>query len=94
MRLIDAKALETQTKEAFKENPVVMGMLLRWIRKQPTIDAVPVVRCKDCDYSRPLNRKDPFENTFTEGCIWCHKHGDAVFENDFCSYGVRKEGDT
>lgn len=38
MRLIDAKELERQTKEAFKENPVVMGMLLRWIRKQSTID--------------------------------------------------------
>ena len=38
MRLIDAKELERQTKEAFKESPVVMGMLLRWIRKQSTID--------------------------------------------------------
>lgn len=42
MRIIDAKKLETQIKELFRENPVVMGVLLRWIRKQPTVDAVPV----------------------------------------------------
>lgn len=42
MRLIDAKAAERCIKEAFKESPVVMGMLLRWIRKQPTIEAEPV----------------------------------------------------
>lgn len=44
MRMIDAKKLETQTKELFQENPVVMGVLLRWIRKQPTVDAVPIRR--------------------------------------------------
>lgn len=44
MRLIDAKALERNVKEEFKENPFAMGMLLRWIRKQPTIEARPVVR--------------------------------------------------
>jgi hypothetical protein len=43
MRLIDAKGMEGGIKEAFKENPFLMGMLLRWVRKHPTIDAVPVV---------------------------------------------------
>ena len=43
-RLIDAKKLEKEIKGAFKEtNPVVMGVLLRWIRREPTVDAVPVV---------------------------------------------------
>nr|DAU81944.1 MAG TPA: hypothetical protein [Caudoviricetes sp.] len=48
MRLIDAKRLEAHIKEAFRENPVVMGIMLRWIRKQPTVDAVEIVRCRDC----------------------------------------------
>ena len=49
MRLIDAKQLEKQVKEAFETlNPVLMGQTLRWIRKQKTIDAVPVVRCENC----------------------------------------------
>lgn len=38
MRLIDAKELEREIKIVFKESPVVMGQLLRWIRKQPTIE--------------------------------------------------------
>ena len=51
MRLIDAKQLEKQVKEAFEtQNPVLMGQMLRWIRKQKTIDAVPVVRCRECKH--------------------------------------------
>ena len=47
MRLIDAKEMERQVKEAFKENPFLMGMLLRWIRKQPTIEAEAALKCKE-----------------------------------------------
>ena len=61
------------------------------VDEAPTIDAVPVVRCKDCKYSRPLNRNDAFEGKFVEGCVWCMEHGDGVFEDDFCSDGVRVE---
>ena len=51
MRLIDAKQLEKQVKEVFETiNPVLMGQMLRWIRKQKTIDAVPVVRCRECKH--------------------------------------------
>ena len=43
-RLIDAKALEKQIKEAFEDiNPVLMGLMLRWVRKQTKVDAVEVV---------------------------------------------------
>lgn len=51
MRLIDAKRLETHIKEAFRENPVVMGIMLRWIRKQPTADAAPVVHGRWITYA-------------------------------------------
>lgn len=49
-------------------------------------DVVPVVRCKDCEYMSLWARKDksgyyPF----------CHKIICGVKENDFCSYGERKE---
>ena len=54
MRIIDAKNLEKQVKEAFeKTNPVLMGCLLRWIRYQPTIDAADVVEQEQ--ESKPLN---------------------------------------
>lgn len=52
----------------------------------PTVDAVEVVRCKDCKY-----RKDP-ENRFCNS--YCTKHFSMqAKDGDFCSYGERKYGD-
>ena len=77
MRLIDAKQLEKQVKEAFETlNPVLMGQMLRWIRKQQTIDAVPVVRCREC--------KHRFKDS------WCEYADDD--DNFYCARGERKEG--
>ena len=56
------------------------------IRKRPTVDAVEVVRCKDCKYWQDNNDGYPREE-----CRW--GHGETPDANDFCSYGERKEGD-
>ena len=85
MRLIDAKQLEKQVKEVFETiNPVLMGQMLRWIRKQKTIDAVPVVRCRECNHCDP-------ENYHCD-----HPMGTAAplrrKPDDFCSYGEQKGG--
>ena len=46
-RLIDAKDMERQIKEALADtNPYGMGLMLRWVRVQPTVDAVEVVHGK------------------------------------------------
>ncbi len=42
-RLINQKVMEKQIKEAFKDNPYLMGQMLRWIRSLPKVDAVEVV---------------------------------------------------
>lgn len=76
MRLIDAKETEKQVKEAFKENPFAMGMLLRWIRKQPTIDAVEVLRCKDCKHR--------------DAIFVCAQFDAEVGANHFCALGERR----
>lgn len=55
-------------------------------------DVVEVVRCKNCANSRPLNRKDPFENIYCDECVWCCLRCDAVFEDHFCGDGKRKDG--
>ena len=79
MRLIDAKQLEKQVKEAFEtQNPVLMGQMLRWIRKQKTIDAVPVVRCEKCV---------AHGNCFAER-VFVY----TGIENPYCCAGERKEG--
>ena len=53
----------------------------------PTIDAVPVVRCKDCKNYR----QNPYSG---EDDVWCMCWSDWVptEPDDFCSYGERKEG--
>ena len=58
----------------------------------PTIDAVPVVRCRKCKNWLPGGYKsiaDP-QNPQCGGRCWYSNV--ARFENDFCSYGERKEG--
>ncbi len=58
-----------------------------WLDDAEIIDAVQVVRCKDCQYAgEPIYE--------VENDYWCSKHGIYVYENDFCSYGERKADDT
>ena len=56
------------------------------LREAPTVDAVPVVRCKDCKFgdwdSKP---NDAMVCMRTKDGFW--RSG-----NDFCSFGERKEG--
>ena len=56
------------------------------IRKRHTVDAMEVVRCKDCKYWQDNNDGYPHEE-----CRW--GHGETPDANDFCSYGERKDGD-
>ena len=54
------------------------------IDEQPTADVVEVVRCKDCNYfcKSTVNKK---------GFLICPASGMEITDNDFCSYGVKKE---
>ena len=59
--------------------------VIMMIKTAPTIDAVPVTRCKDCKYWQDNNDGYPHEE-----CRW--GHGETPDANDFCSHGERKEG--
>ena len=50
----------------------------------PRVDAVEVVRCRDCIM------KDPPEEY---GDLQCHILGIPMKDDDFCSYGERRGGD-
>lgn len=93
MRLIDANALKNfvSSKSTYWLNDWSTLGVLAAVDVQPTIDAVEVVRCKDCVKSRPLNRGDRLENQYVDGCVWCMEHSNGVYEDDFCSYGERKD---
>ena len=50
----------------------------------PTVDAVPVVRCKDCKW---------LYDEMDDYCCRSHRGLVRICENSFCSYGERKDGD-
>lgn len=58
------------------------------LEEQPTIDVVPVVRCKDCkhNYSKKHNKSYNHEDIVCD-----YFETDGLNDDDFCSYGERSE---
>ena len=54
------------------------------------IDAVPVVRCKDCKHH--YWEQEPCHGKSVHYCNLPHMSGIEVFKEFFCYYGERKEG--
>lgn len=102
MRLGDLDALNTDVALFMTGNAYlnmtaldVLKMVSEWIAEAPTIDAVPVVRCRDCKH-------------WHEGTQFCEEHSYFVDDegmpcspaespnwkmfnpDDFCSFGERK----
>lgn len=90
-RLIDAEELELQF-DVSDEDIIAKEI----IRNAPTVDAVPVVRCRDCT-SFEETGKYPTNNGGTPFgyCYhWQYEQGmspNEVDGNDFCSYGRIRE---
>lgn len=82
MRLIDADAMLTYR---FK-NDISWNAFCNLIKRVPTVDAVPVVRCKDCKYN--ANNPVPFyDDDPILTYAWCNT--ECFDENGFCSCGKR-----
>ena len=89
-RLIDANDLKQKAVPHYFDN-CCYAVSVKDIDDAPTVDAVEVVRCKDCKHWKPSgsvagNSKDDLQPI--GGCKWvnfCRK------ANDFCSYGERRE---
>lgn len=88
-RFIDADALEESKFHSKEDWTLVEVATWQWgwndaidaiIDNAPTVDAVEVVRCKDCEF-------------YGEDEKWCRRLGlcGAFNENDFCSHGERRE---
>ena len=102
-RLIDAYALAEQIHDSKYHNPhkdikvarnhgFEHDHFLKMVCLAPTVDAVEVVRCKDC--------KCAYINSFSaaSGVAVCKKWSNEaktviVQHDDFCSYGERREGE-
>lgn len=94
MRLIDEEKLPLEPKEANQFIPYEYAsgwndMLLN-VLKAEQIDAVPVVRCREC---KNYVIVDEFEGGKRYMCLVNHfSYLDNDGDNQFCSYGERKEG--
>ena len=74
--LIDRAALKIDTWERLSD-------AVRDLAEAPAVDAVEVVRCKDCKKRNTVNC--PMEEQYVEYPWQATKH------DDYCSYGERKE---
>ena len=94
MRLIDADALiekfnekanmaECLVDERTAERFATFCALADAVEEMPTVDAVPVIRCKDCTFGHYIDH----------GHMHClHPCGLTTnMSDDFCSYAERKE---
>lgn len=81
--LIDAYS----AKEALEYTLVgdAASMAERVIDRQPTVDAVPVVRCRECKYRFKNNGHSKDGCPIIDANIW-------MDDDDFCSHGEREEG--
>ena len=85
MRLIDLDSeyiQETLYRRGFKTRQDIE----EWLNSAPIIDAVPVVRCKECKFGDWDSKPDD--------AMVCMKTKDGFWRsgNDFCSFGEQKEG--
>ena len=89
-RYIDADALKSQ-KEYCEERHEYVGPVAK-IDWTPTVDAVGVVRCRECKHCRNLPNGLCYLHT-EPSCNERGYKGEAVCvePDDFCSYGEREE---
>ena len=84
MRLIDLDSdyiQETLYRRGFKTRQDIE----EWLNNVPTIDAVPVVRCRECKQGEIDDPDFPDQYYCHAGCGW----NNGGF---YCAYGERKEG--
>lgn len=94
-RFVNATELENKFQkitQSYKGTlaAIAYNSALETIKEAPTIDAVEVVRCAQCRYSKELDRSDPMENRYVEGCLWCEYHGTGELPDEYCSDGERR----
>lgn len=86
MRLIDTEALGVgRCSKDILPAAYCAGWngLLNIINDAPTIDAVPVVRCRECIYCSWQG----------DNLVYCDNFERDMMPDDFCSVGERKEAD-
>ena len=93
-RLIDADALLRHKRKMsgadFGGEFWDEAVLASDIKNAPTVDAVPVIRCRECKHH--YWEQEPCHGKSVHYCKLPHMRGVEVFKEFFCYYGERKEG--
>lgn len=76
MRLIDADEL----LKAYEDRNNFLGAVLV---EAPTIDAVPVIRCKECKYYQQGKKADDW--------LWCMMNHHYTDDEKYCAWAERKD---
>ena len=94
MRLIDSEELKHRVNNSKYYGTERQRDFCDMITESETIDAVEVVRCRDCKHSHTVDFTNTPANVIKR---FCEKRRDAqtgsytVQDNDYCSYGERRE---
>ncbi len=86
MRPIDADALPIFGWPQAWEEGVGIARCCDAVEQAPTLDVVPVVRCKDCEYYKTESGECPANNGDDPYYSWIPK------PDWYCAEGKRKEG--
>lgn len=97
MRLIDADEFEDALENteydispAYEPDGYSHKLICEVLEETPTVDAVPVVRCRDCKHLHMWDQKDRYAFCPKTNIVF------SPFEKDirtfFCSYGERRSG--
>ena len=82
---IDMGHLRNPLESCFSERDVVC-----MLESRPTVDAVPVVRCRECKHLNVVNRKEIYAHCPKANTVFLPFELDT--REHFCSLGERKEG--
>ena len=99
MRVIDADAMKRVYQEVLCSHVACIDCSFfmddkycrfeTMLSEAPTINAIPVVRCRECKYH--YWEQEPCHGKSVHYCKLPHMRGVEVFKEFFCYYGERKE---
>ena len=92
-RLIDANEILKSEHQHYDYMADEYYVLVRDIEDTPTVDAVPVVRCKDCFYSWPFDEEE-LKEPYRVGEWHCEFWYGEMHGDDYCSCGKRRPDET
>ena len=97
MRMIDADALQnilltiaTALEHEYGSLGGAVSGCMKHIDNAPTIDAVPVVRCRECKHWKPTGSKAGNSFSDMEYIGGCEFTNYCRRESDLCSYGEKR----